>query len=139
MCIRDRSYRVVKSRFMGVLHQYSTYIDHVLTDIGGVMRSENDTTRFYVPVSKSYMIKVMQFLDQHVLVPFEWLYRDSLATRVDVDARRLAKDLYESTITRLVQKSINICLLYTSGRSFSLKGNCSIFINDIIIKLFLIV
>ena len=107
----QQSYRVVKSRFMGVLHQYSTYIDHVLTDIGGVMRSENDTTRFYVPVSKSYMIKVMQFLDQHVLVPFEWLYRDSLATRVDVDARRLAKDLYESTITRLVQKSINIALI----------------------------
>ena len=53
----------------------------------------------------------MQFLDQHVLVPFEWLYRDSLATRVDVDARRLAKDLYESTITRLVQKSINIALI----------------------------
>ena len=107
----QQSYRVVKSRFMGVLHQYSTYIGHVLTDIGGVMRSENDTTRFYVPVSKSYMIKVMQFLDQHVLVPFEWLYRDSLATRVDVDARRLAKDLYESTITRLVQKSINIALI----------------------------
>ena len=78
-CTDRQSYHIVKSRFQRqMIRQYSLFVDHVLRDIGGMLKCEGDTTRFYRPVGRDYMSKVMTFLGRYVLTPCDWLYREAL-------------------------------------------------------------
>ena len=122
-----QSYHIVKSRFRGMLQQYSLFVDHVLLDIGGILKCEGNTTRFYKPVSRDYMSRVMTFLGQYVLAPCDWLYREDLGESLGEDTRTLMNRFYQTTMERLVGKLATIarveeympgevytCLLYTS-------------------------
>ena len=99
-----QSYHIVKSRFNGMIQQYSLFVDHVLRDIGGILKCEEDTTRFYRPVSRDYMSKVMTFLGRYVLTPCDWLYREDLGERLGEDSRMLMSRFYQTTMEMLVGK-----------------------------------
>ena len=99
-----QSYHIVKSRFRGMLQQYSLFVDHVLLDIGGILKCEGNTTRFYKPVSRDYMSRVMTFLGQYVLAPCDWLYREDLGESLGEDTRTLMNRFYQTTMERLVGK-----------------------------------
>ncbi|WP_065219573.1 MULTISPECIES: zinc-dependent metalloprotease [Butyricimonas] len=118
-----RSYQIVKSRFFGVVQQYSLFVGHVLGDIGGRLSMEGNSTGMYDFVDVGYMGKVMDFLDRYVLTPCDWLYRDSLATLVDEDAGALMKRFYESIIEILVRKSVTIAQIEEEapGEKFALE------------------
>ena len=103
-----QSYHIVKSRFRGMLQQYSLFVDHVLLDIGGILKCEGDTTRFYKPVSRDYMSRVMTFLGQYVLAPCDWLYREDLGESLGEDTRTLMNSFYQTTMERLVGKLATI-------------------------------
>lgn len=103
-----QSYHIVKSRFRGMLQQYSLFVDHVLLDIGGILKCEGDTTRFYKPVSRDYMSRVMTFLGQYVLAPCDWLYREDLGESLGEDTRTLMNRFYQTTMERLVGKLATI-------------------------------
>ena len=122
-CTDRQTYHIVKSRFNGMIQQYSLFVDHVLRDIGGMLKCEGDTTRFYKPVGRDYMSKVMTFLGRYVLTPCDWLYRDSLATLVDEDAGALMKRFYESIIGTLVRKGMTIAQIEEDapGEKFALE------------------
>ena len=77
-------------------------MDHVLRDIGGILKCEEDTTRFYRPVSRDYMSKVMTFLGRYVLTPCDWLYREDLGERLGEDSRMCMSRFYQTTMEMLV-------------------------------------
>ena len=107
-CTDRQTYHIVKSRFHGMIQQYSLFVDHVLRDIGGMLKCEGDTTRFYKPVGRDYMSKVMTFLGRYVLTPCDWLYRDSLGKSLGEDTRVLMNNFYQTTMERLVGKLATI-------------------------------
>ncbi|MFR7807906.1 MAG: hypothetical protein ACLU4N_00615 [Butyricimonas faecihominis] len=97
--------------------QYSLFVDHVLRDIGG-LKCEGDTTRFYKPVGRDYMSKVMTFLGRYVLTPCDWLYRDSLGKSLGEDTRVLMNNFYQTTMETLVGKFATIARMEEyAGRS----------------------
>ncbi|MFR4039507.1 MAG: hypothetical protein ACLTZT_18530 [Butyricimonas faecalis] len=91
-----------------MLQQYSLFVDHVLLDIGGILKCEGNTTRFYKPVSRDYMSRVMTFLGQYVLAPCDWLYREDLGESLGEDTRTLMNRFYQTTMERLVGKLATI-------------------------------
>ena len=107
-CTDRQTYHIVKSRFHGMIQQYSLFVDHVLRDIGGMLKCEGDTTRFYKPVGRDYMSKVMTFLGRYVLTPCDWLYRDSLGKSLGEDTRVLMNNFYQTTMETLVGKFATI-------------------------------
>ncbi len=112
-----QSYHIVKSRFHGMLQQYSLFVDHVLRDIGGMLKCEENTTRFYRSVSRDYMSKIMTFLGEYVLTPCDWLYREDLGESLGEDTRVLMNNFYQTTMGTLVGKLPTIARLeeYTPG------------------------
>ena len=116
-----QSYHIVKSRFNGMIQQYSLFVDHVLRDIGGILKCEEDTTRFYRPVSRDYMSKVMTFLGRYVLTPCDWLYREDLGERLGEDSRMLMSRFYQTTMEMLVGKLPTIVRMeeYMPGEVYS--------------------
>ena len=116
-----QSYHIVKSRFRGMLQQYSLFVDHVLLDIGGILKCEGDTTRFYKPVSRDYMSRVMTFLGQYVLAPCDWLYREDLGESLGEDTRTLMNSFYQTTMERLVGKLATIACVeeYMPGEVYT--------------------
>lgn len=101
-----RSNLVVKSRFRGVIQQYSLFVGHVLQEIGGVLKSENVSTELYRPVNKRDMKRAVEFIGQYVLTPCDWLYRDSLAKLIGEDARSLMSSFYKSTMETLIGRLV---------------------------------
>ena len=103
-----QSYHIVKSRFRGMLQQYSLFVDHVLLDIGGILKGEGNTPRIYKPVIRGYLSRVMTFLGQYVLAPCDWLYREDLGESLGEDTRTLMNRFYQTTMERLVGKLATI-------------------------------
>ncbi|WP_292270723.1 zinc-dependent metalloprotease [Butyricimonas sp.] len=121
--VSDRqSYQVVKSRFLGMVRQYSLFVGHVLGDIGGKFVVEGDTGKVYDFVDAEYMRKVMDFLERYVLTPCDWLYRESVTTRIGEEAGVLMKSFYESTIATLMNKSVIVAQIEENvpGNTFTL-------------------
>ena len=121
-CTDRQTYHIVKSRFHGMIQQYSLFVDHVLRDIGGMLKCEGDTTRFYKPVGRDYMSKVMTFLGRYVLTPCDWLYRDSLGKSLGEDTRVLMNNFYQTTMETLVGKFATIARMeeYMPGEVYTL-------------------
>ena len=108
------SYREIPVSRM--IQQYSLFVDHVLRDIGGMLKCEGDTTRFYKPVGRDYMSKVMTFLGRYVLTPCDWLYQDSLGKSLGEDTRVLMNNFYQTTMETF---SGEVCDDSTHGRIYA--------------------
>jgi len=87
-----------------------------------MLKCEGDTTRFYKPVGRDYMSKVMTFLGRYVLTPCDWLYRDSLGKSLGEDTRVLMNNFYQTTMETLVGKFATIARMeeYMPGEVYTL-------------------
>ena len=99
--------------FLSVWHRY---INHVVTNIGGVneeLKSSDQAGVVYSPVSKQDQKRAIDFLNRHAFTPQSWLIPNEISSRISADGtldmiaqrktRILNSLLSESRLKRMIE------------------------------------
>jgi len=69
-----------------LVSQWNRYVNHVITNIGGVYRERKSTNQegnVYRPVSKDYQKKAIQFMNEHAFSTPYWLLNEALLRKIE--------------------------------------------------------
>lgn len=99
-----------------LIGQWSRYVGHVITNIGGVamerVASDQDGN-VYRPISKEYQQEAMQFMVEHAFTTPQWLLEESILRNIEhsgaierikrLQGRHLGRMMDESRMNRLIE------------------------------------
>jgi len=125
-----RGYDDLQEIYGELISQWSRYVDHVITNIGGVhmerIASDQDGN-VYRPVSKNYQQKAMVFMNEHAFTTPYWLLDDSILRNIEhagaieriqtLQERHLRSVMSISRMNRLIEDET-----FRGAEAYSLAG-----------------
>ena len=106
----NNDYELLKRRFYYVLHQYETYIDHVVHFLGGYYTEDcsrgEKTDYTYRAVSGKEQQRAIEFLGKYFLNEPVWLFKPGFIDKVDFNLRERVGNFAFARIGQLMVSSM---------------------------------
>lgn len=119
-------YRNLATAYTGVFDQYTHYVNHVLTYIGGVYETTKTMDQpgaVYTPVSEHEQLEAMNFITRHVFSEPKWLLDSAVVSRLGFVPRQRVNSLQETVVSTLLSSATLIRLAEAEatfpGRTYS--------------------
>ncbi|MEO1450565.1 MAG: zinc-dependent metalloprotease, partial [Bacteroidota bacterium] len=84
--VDGEDYAILKDRYNALLRQYSRYLNHATTWVGGVYETDKTADQegsVYTPVSKARQQEAVAFLNQHLFETPTWIVEAEVLQRIE--------------------------------------------------------